>query len=228
MPTPAAPVGRVPTAIWPRNIIGENVYNGTGDDAENIGDVNDIVIGADGSIESVVDRRRRLPRHRREERRRRISRARLGRTDGDRWLVAPMTKEQLEAQTGVRRSAYEPAPADARRQTPRPQDGMAPATDDTTAAAPADRSGGPGRPTRRPRLRQPIRPLPATDQHGTGSGHRRRRATAAIDRSTLTEMPAGRHSRRGPGRHHRLRRQRRQCRRDRRRRADAGRQGRRL
>ena len=36
------------------NIIGEEVYNGTGDDAENIGEVNDLVIGKDGSIQAVV------------------------------------------------------------------------------------------------------------------------------------------------------------------------------
>ena len=36
------------------NIIGESVYNGTGDNAENIGDVNDIVLGKDGKSEAVV------------------------------------------------------------------------------------------------------------------------------------------------------------------------------
>ena len=49
----AAPVakadGHLATAI-----IGETVYNGTGEDAQNIGDVNDIVIGKDGNIEAVV------------------------------------------------------------------------------------------------------------------------------------------------------------------------------
>jgi len=36
------------------NMIGENVYNGTGDNAENIGDVNDIVIGNEGAVKAVV------------------------------------------------------------------------------------------------------------------------------------------------------------------------------
>jgi len=36
------------------NLIGENVYNGTGDDAQNIGDVNDLVISNDGSVQSVI------------------------------------------------------------------------------------------------------------------------------------------------------------------------------
>ena len=35
-------------------IIGETVYNGTGDDAENIGEVKDIVIGEDGNMQAVV------------------------------------------------------------------------------------------------------------------------------------------------------------------------------
>ena len=44
------------------NMIGENVYNGTGDDAENIGDVNDMVIAKDGKVEARGRRRRRFPR----------------------------------------------------------------------------------------------------------------------------------------------------------------------
>lgn len=35
-------------------IIGENVYNGTGDDAEKIGDVNDIVLDKDNQAQSLV------------------------------------------------------------------------------------------------------------------------------------------------------------------------------
>ena len=60
------------------NMIGESVYNGTGDNAENIGDVNDIVIGNDGKVQVGGDRRRRLPRHRREERRDRVGQAAAG------------------------------------------------------------------------------------------------------------------------------------------------------
>ena len=52
------------------NIVGESVYNGTGDDAENIGDVNDIVLSKDGKVEVGGRRRRRFPRHGRAQRRR--------------------------------------------------------------------------------------------------------------------------------------------------------------
>ena len=36
------------------NMIGESVYNGTGDNAENIGDVNDIVIDKEGEVKAVM------------------------------------------------------------------------------------------------------------------------------------------------------------------------------
>src|SRR5262245_34127168 len=57
---PAAPAAPATPAVTPAegflasNMIGETVYNGTGDKAENIGDVNDLVLGKDGKVESVV------------------------------------------------------------------------------------------------------------------------------------------------------------------------------
>ncbi|MEQ9179847.1 MAG: PRC-barrel domain-containing protein, partial [Nitratireductor sp.] len=56
---PAAQTAEVPMVVkadgqLASNIIGESVYNGAGDDAENIGDVNDIVFDADGNIQAVV------------------------------------------------------------------------------------------------------------------------------------------------------------------------------
>ena len=62
-PAPAQPAAEAPAVQAPlakadghlaTNMIGESVYNGTGDTAENIGDVNDIVIGNDGRVQSVV------------------------------------------------------------------------------------------------------------------------------------------------------------------------------
>ena len=50
---PAAPVVQA-DGFLASKIIGETVYNGTGDEAEKIGDVNDIVITADGTVESVI------------------------------------------------------------------------------------------------------------------------------------------------------------------------------
>ena len=128
-------------------IIGESVYNGTGDDAENIGDVNDIVVSADGKIEAVVvgvggflgigEKNVAVD----------YTQLDWAERDGDRWLVAPMTKEQLEAQAAFDRSAYEPEqpvaandPAASTTTAPAavaPADPAAPAPD-ATAEAPAD------------------------------------------------------------------------------------------
>ncbi|TIN13022.1 MAG: PRC-barrel domain containing protein, partial [Mesorhizobium sp.] len=75
----------------------ETVYNGTGDDAQNIGNVNDIVLTKEGKAESLVigvggflglgaknvtyD----------------FSKAQWAERNGDRWLVAQTTKEELQA-----------------------------------------------------------------------------------------------------------------------------------
>ena len=155
------------------NIIGETVYNGTGDDAENIGDVNDIVIGSDGKIEAVVvgvggflgigEKNVAVD----------YSKLDWVERDGDRWLVAPMTKEQLEAQTAFDTSVYAPAPADVAVNDP-----MAPAvtTAQDTTMTPA--------PTAEETAQAPADPaMDATAPDST--------QTAAIDRSTLTEIPSG-------------------------------------
>jgi hypothetical protein len=50
---PAAPVERADGSLV-TNIIGESVYNGTGDNAEDIGKVTDVVFDKDGQAKSVV------------------------------------------------------------------------------------------------------------------------------------------------------------------------------
>ncbi len=40
--------------ILANSLIGKTIYNGTGDNAEAIGDVNDLVISADGTTEAVI------------------------------------------------------------------------------------------------------------------------------------------------------------------------------
>jgi len=116
------------------NLIGETVYNGTGDDAQNIGDVNDLVINADGQVQAVVvgvggflgmgEKSVALE----------FDAIDWAEKDGDRWIVVNSTKEALEALPEFDRSAYDMAPAVA-------TDGSAPATNDKTAMAPADGSG---------------------------------------------------------------------------------------
>ncbi|WP_421915985.1 PRC-barrel domain-containing protein [Mesorhizobium sp.] len=107
---PAEPVKRADGNLA-TNIVGQKVYNGTSDDAQNIGSVNDIVLGKDGKAESLVigvggflglgaknvayD----------------FGKAQWAEKNGERWLVAQTTKEQLQAQADFDRKAYDPAPA---------------------------------------------------------------------------------------------------------------------
>ncbi len=184
------------------NIIGETVYNGTGDNAENIGDVNDIVISADGKIEAVIigvggflglgEKNVAVE----------YSKLDWVERDGDRWLVAPMTKDQLSEQTAFDTSVYAPAPAKvavtdpaapavdtttaAQDTTVAPApDATAPATTDTMAAAPADPAPDATVPATTDTMAAAPAD-PATDATAADAGK-----TAAIDRSTLTEIPSG-------------------------------------
>ncbi|MER9604768.1 PRC-barrel domain-containing protein [Mesorhizobium sp. M0243] len=170
---PAEPVKRADGNLA-TNIIGEDVYNGTGDDAQNIGDVNDIVLTREGKAESLVigvggflglgaknvtyD----------------FSKAQWAEKNGDRWLVAQTTKEELQAQPDFDRKAYDPAPATTASNAPA---ATAPAAlpSDTTApaVAPADKTA------EAPAATTPDASAPDQTQ------------TAAIDKSTLTEMPVG-------------------------------------
>jgi sporulation protein YlmC with PRC-barrel domain len=163
---PAEPVKRADGNLA-TNIIGETVYNGTGDDAQNIGSVNDIVLTREGKAESLVigvggflglggknvtyD----------------FSKAQWAEKNGDRWLVAQTTKEELQAQPDFNRKAYDPVPATTASNEPA---ATAPATvpSGTTAVAPADKTAA-----------APDASAPDQTQ------------TAAIDKSTLTEMPVG-------------------------------------
>src|SRR5262245_53102361 len=97
---PAAPADQAAPVIkadgfLASNIVGESVYNGTGDTAENIGDVNDIVLAKDGKAESMVigvggflgmgERNVAVP----------FDKLTWSESNGDRWLVFQSTKEQL-------------------------------------------------------------------------------------------------------------------------------------
>ncbi|UVK56616.1 PRC-barrel domain-containing protein [Mesorhizobium sp. AR02] len=166
---PAEPVKRADGNLA-TNIIGETVYNGTGDDAQNIGSVNDIVLTREGKAESLVigvggflglgaknvtyD----------------FSKAQWAEKNGDRWLVAQTTKEELQAQPDFNRKAYDPVPATTASNEPA---ATAPAATTAPAAAPADRTA------EAPAATAPDAAAPDQTQ------------TAAIDKSTLTEMPVG-------------------------------------
>jgi sporulation protein YlmC with PRC-barrel domain len=159
------------------NIIGENVYNGTGDDAENIGDVNDIVISADGKVEAVVVGVGGFLGIGEKDVAVNFAELDWAERDGDRWLVSTLTKEQLESQAAFDRSAYEPAQPVASNE---PAAGVAPAPD-TTAEAPAEPAPA-DQMAQNPAPADPAAPVPDASTDTT--------TTAAIDKSTLTEIPA--------------------------------------
>jgi sporulation protein YlmC with PRC-barrel domain len=174
------------------NIIGENVYNGTGDDAENIGDVNDIVISADGKVEAVVVGVGGFLGIGEKDVAVNFAELDWAERDGDRWLVSSLTKEQLESQAAFDRSAYEPAQPVASNE---PAAGVAPVPD-TTAQAPADPAApapdataeAPAEPAPADQMAQ--NPAPADPAAPAPDASTDTTTTAAIDRSTLTEIPA--------------------------------------
>jgi len=193
------------------DIIGETVYNGSGEDAEKIGDVNDIVVAADGNVESVIVGVGGFLGIGEKDVAVNFDEVEWTDRDGDRWMVVATTKDQLKEQPAFDRTPYEPAqapvaatdtglPADqSTAQAPLPAapvDSGQGTTETAEAPAPAvtDDSGGQ---TTTETVQVPIAP---TDSNQTsaetaqapadkGAAATDTTTTAAIDRSTLTEMP---------------------------------------
>lgn len=119
------------------NLIGENVYNSTSEDADNIGEVVDLVIGDDGNVEAIVVGVGGFLGIGQKEVALEYDLIEWSeQADGERWLVVPTTKEALEAQQEFDRSAFEPMPADADVGQTQP------ATRDDLSAAPASDANG--------------------------------------------------------------------------------------
>ena len=191
-------------------IIGESVYNGTGDDAQSIGDVNDIVLGTDGKIEAVVVGVGGFLGIGEKDVAVDFAQLEWAERDGDRWLVAPMTKEQLETQAAFDRGAYEPEQTVASNDpgassTTPPAGGVAPAPDTAeapaepapgaTAEAPATTTPVPETTTQAPAEPAPAdqmaqNPAPADPAAPAPDASTDTTTTGAIDKSTLKEMPA--------------------------------------
>ncbi|MDP3898296.1 MAG: PRC-barrel domain-containing protein [Mesorhizobium sp.] len=144
------------------NIIGETVYNGTGDDASNVGDVNDLVISANGQVEAIVigvggflgigEKNVAVD----------YSAIDWAERNGDRWIVIGATADQLKELPDFDRSRYAPAPVASA------DPATAPAPSSTMAAnEPAPAAEAPAVTTE-----APAATTDATE-------------TAAIDRSTL-------------------------------------------
>jgi len=169
--TPAATQAEPAQMVEPANghlatsLIGENVYNGPGNDAQNIGDVNDIIIGPDGQVKSVVvgvggflgigEKNVEVE----------YSTLKWAERSGDRWIVIETTADALKAQAAFDSAPYLPAPAVTISDNATPPATQAPA--DQTAQAPA-----------------------ATEQPATGAPADGA-TTAAIDKSTLKPLDVG-------------------------------------
>jgi len=185
---PAEPVKKAEGNLA-SNIMGESVYNGTADDAQKIGDVKDIVLAKDGKAESLVigvggflgigtknvtyD----------------FTKAKWAEKNGDRWLVAETTKEQLQAQPDFNRKAYDPAPGSTAAANNAPA-ATTPAvvSSDTTS----DKGAKPAEPAKSTAENKPATPAPATAENKpTDTSATDETKTASIDKSTLTEMPMG-------------------------------------
>jgi sporulation protein YlmC with PRC-barrel domain len=185
---PAAPVKKAEGNLA-SNIMGESVYNGTADDAQKIGDVKDIVLAKDGKAESLVigvggflgigtknvtyD----------------FAKAKWAEKNGDRWLVAETTKEELQAQPDFDRKAYDPAPGSATAANNAPA-ATTPAvvSSDTTS----DKGAKPAEPAKSMAETKPAAPAPATAENKPADTNATDETkTASIDKSTLTEMPMG-------------------------------------
>jgi len=185
---PAEPVKKAEGNLA-SNIMGESVYNGTADDAQKIGDVKDIVLAKDGKAESLVigvggflgigtknvtyD----------------FTKAKWAEKNGDRWLVAETTKEQLQAQPDFNRKAYDPAPGSTAAANNAPA-ATTPAvvSSDTTS----DKGAKPAEPAKSTAENKPATPAPATAENKPAdTSATDETKTASIDKSTLTEMPMG-------------------------------------
>lgn len=95
------------------NFIGETVYSGTGNDAQNIGSVNDLVIDKDGKVESLVIGVGGFLGIGAKNVAMEYDKAKWAERDGDRWVIIEATKESLEALPDFDRRPYDPPPAPA-------------------------------------------------------------------------------------------------------------------
>jgi sporulation protein YlmC with PRC-barrel domain len=188
---PAEPVKKAEGNLA-SNVMGESVYNGTADDAQKIGDVKDIVLAKDGKAESLVigvggflgigtknvtyD----------------FAKAKWAEKNGDRWLVAETTKEELQAQPDFNRKAYDPAPGTTTAANNAPA-ATTPAvvSSDTTS----DKGAKPAEPAKSTAESKPATPPAQSTAENkpadNGAAATDATKTASIDKSTLTEMPIG-------------------------------------
>jgi len=188
---PAAAPAKKADGNLATNIMGESVYNGTADDAQKIGDVKDIVLAKDGKAESLVIGVGGFLGMGTKNVTYDFAKAKWAEKNGDRWLVAETTKEELQAQPDFNRKAYDPAPGSmaAANNAPATTTPAVAASDTTT-----DKGAKPAEPARSTAEVKPAKPAPATADNkpaDNGAAATDQTKTASIDKSTLSEMPIG-------------------------------------
>jgi sporulation protein YlmC with PRC-barrel domain len=176
------------------NLIGENVYNSTGEDAETIGDVNDLVLSPEGQIEAIVIGVGGFLGIGEKDVAVDYSTIDWAERDGDRWIVISATADQLKELPAFDRAPYQPVAPVASNDaaTPAPSTGMTPPATDGTAAAPAapatdDTAAAPAAPATDNSAAAPAAPA---DDTAAAPAATDTTETAAIDRSTLKEVNA--------------------------------------
>jgi len=174
------------------NIMGGSVYNGTADDAQKIGDVKDIVLAKDGKAESLVIGVGGFLGMGTKNVTYDFAKAKWAEKDGNRWLVAETTKEELQAQPDFNRKAYDPAPGSTTAANNAPATTTpAVASSDTTS----DKGAKPAEPVQSTAEAKPATPPASSTAENkpadNGAAAADQTKTASIDKSTLTEMPMG-------------------------------------
>lgn len=177
------------------NLIGENVYNSTAEDAEKVGDVNDLVLSKDGMVEAIVIGVGGFLGIGEKDVAIDFKTIDWAERDGDRWIVIQATADQLKELPDFDRGAYAPAPAVASNDAATPPATTTPSTDmsqnnaatpptatDKTAEAPADADATKADKT----AETPA--ASGTETTAQAPAATDKTATAAIDRSKLKEL----------------------------------------
>jgi len=195
---PATPLVKKAEGHLATNLIGESVYNGTGDDAQNIGTVNDLVIDTENRIQAIVIGVGGFLGIGQKDVALEFSLVDWAERDGDQFLVVDTNADALRALPEFDRDAYEPQPADADVSE------VKPATKEDLANAPAPAEGqnnaateSSGAPANNSMAQAPTTPAPTPPAAAPGTTPPAaapgtttdNTQTSAVDRSTLTERP---------------------------------------
>ena len=189
------------------NLIGQSVYNGIGDDAENIGSINDLVISPEGDVQAVVIGVGGFLGIGQKDVAIEYDLVSWQERDGQEWLVVETTADALKAQEEFDTAAYEPQPADAdvKETKPATAEDLAKApvekADEEMAEAPAEEpmtEEQAAAPTEEPAAEEDkdkMAEAPAAEDKAVEETAEAPvtddTRTAAIDRESLTERPLG-------------------------------------